>query len=65
MEKRFNYKGENMKGIILALLVAVLVFLFFRFFLYRKEDSIDTPIVYVCDECGKKHCICHREGEMK
>ena len=54
-----------MHWIILAILGVIIVFLFFRFIVHRKEDSIDQPIVYICDECGEQHCICHREDDIK
>jgi len=43
--------------IILVLCAAVALFLAFR-----KKKSQELPVdVYVCDVCGERECLCHKQ----
>ena len=51
--------------IFLAIFTVIILFLFFRFVSYKKNKSIDRVVRYICDECGEKDCICHKENDIK
>ena len=48
-----------------ALLALIVLFLFFQFVFYRKKKSTNKSVTYMCDECGKMDCICHKESDIK
>jgi len=52
-----------MSKILTGLIVAVAIFLFFRI-LASKRNKPEEPVTYICDECGEKDCVCHREDEI-
>ena len=54
-----------MRLIFLALLAIIVLFLFFQFIFYRKKKSINKSVTYICDECGERDCICHKESDTK
>jgi hypothetical protein len=54
-----------MKAIIFVLLAAVLVFLIFQIVLYKQKKPKDDLVVYTCDFCGERDCICHQEKKHK
>ena len=46
-------------AIFLILCAAVAAFVVFS----RKKAEKPPQDTYVCDVCGEKECICHKEGE--
>lgn len=47
--------------IVVATFVAcILVYLLF----WRDKKEVPPGDSYVCDVCGEKHCICHKENEV-
>ena len=45
--------------ILLILCAAVIAYLLMR----RKEGAEAVHDTYVCDVCGERECICHKEEE--
>ena len=54
-----------MTSIFLALFAVIILLLFFRFVFYKKKKSIVKSVTYICDKCGEKDCVCHKEGDIK
>jgi len=44
--------------IAIVIVIAIVVYLFRR----RTEKEKLPHVSYVCDECGERDCVCHREG---
>jgi len=57
-------QGKQMKAIIFVLLAAVLAFLFFQIILYKQKKPKDDVVLYTCDICGDRDCICHKENNI-
>jgi len=49
-----------MKYIVILVLICIAVI---AFILIRKRRTADPVDLYVCEECGEKHCICRKEGK--
>jgi hypothetical protein len=45
--------------LILVLICAAVI----AYILIRKRKTADPVELYVCNECGKKHCICHKTDD--
>ena len=50
--------------LILTLFIVAAVLIWLRVTKKRHEPETDIP-VYVCPECGDKHCNCYLEEEVK
>lgn len=50
-------------GYVILAVLCVLCAGGLAYFLFRKGQMEDTPAeTYVCDVCGLRECICHKEG---
>ncbi len=49
-----------MSIILTGLIAAVVVYFLFRI-IVSKRNKPEEPVIYVCDECGEKDCVCRRE----
>ena len=65
-----------MMRIFLVLFIAIVLFLLLGFVFYKKKEfqkesppppkkTIEKSSKYICDVCGEKDCICHREDNIK
>ena len=61
-----------MMTFFLVLFIIIILFLLLGFVFYKKKfqkespkESIEKSSKYICDVCGEKDCICHREDNIK
>jgi len=51
-----------MSTILTGLIAAFVVFFLFRIIVSKRKKP-EEPVIYVCDECGEKDCVCRKEDE--
>ncbi|MBT8357245.1 MAG: hypothetical protein KJO61_05700 [Deltaproteobacteria bacterium] len=54
-----------MTEFFLALILAAVIFIFLWIGLNRKRKNRDTPVSYVCSDCGSMDCTCHKAYDKK
>jgi hypothetical protein len=47
--------------IVMVFLIVFIGFLLLGLILYRKTHHRERPVTYICNTCGEKDCLCHRE----
>ena len=50
-----------MKTFIFVLVLALLIIVLLWFVLYKLRKPKDDVVVYTCNICDERDCICHKE----
>ena len=50
-----------MLKLLMIFLVGIVVFLLLAVVLHRRSHHRERPVTYICNTCGERDCLCHRE----
>lgn len=63
LRKQHKWNEGKMKEILFIVFAIILAFLLFRVILSKKKKSRNNVSTYVCSNCGKQDCICHKSND--